>query len=296
MAALGLTTALGFLDGRAFPGEFLALFRLQYLAAAVVLAGLAAAGRRRRSALAAAVAAAVNLLGLLPAALAPGRPDPERPRLRLVVLNVWWPGDHHARVAALVEREQPDVVALTELTPAWAEAIAPALRDYPHRLLRPADGSFGVGLFSRLPLRDPRILEPEDDDLPPVARAGLDRDGSRVELFVVHAPGVLPRAAAGEQREFVGVLAELVRAAGARALVCGDLNAAPWSRPFRELLDAAGLERDDPWRPFEGTFPVWSRLLRTPIDQCAAGGAVSVASRAGPDVGSDHLPLLVEVG
>ena len=88
-------------------------------------------------------------------------------------------------------------------------------------------------------------------------------------------------------------LGTLAREAGDTALVCGDLNAAPWTAPFQELRDRGRLERDDPWRPFEWTYPAWNRLLHVPIDQCLAGSALSVSSQTAPTIGSDHFPLLV---
>lgn len=90
-------------------------------------------------------------------------------------------------------------------------------------------------------------------------------------------------------------LGTLANAAGETALLCGDFNAAPWTGPFQELRENGRLERDDPWRPFEWTFPVWNKLPRVPIDQCLAGPDLAVSSRTGPAIGSDHFPLLAAV-
>jgi len=272
----------------------LALFRLQYLGAALVLGAVAALARRRRIGLVAVGLAAVNALGLLPAVLAGSRPDPASPQLRLLVANVWYPGNDYRPLLDLVERERPDVIGLTELTRDWAAGIAPELEDYPYRVLQAQPGGYGIGLYSRVPLRNAHIVYPTPN-WPPVARATLALNGSSVELFVVHGPSAIRTTAAQRHREFMRNLGALARRAGGTALLCGDFNAAPWTGPFQELRDRGRLERDDPWRPFEWTFPVWNRLLRVPIDQCLAGSALSVSSRTGPAIGSDHLPLLTAV-
>ena len=272
----------------------LALFRLQYLGAALVLGAVAALARRRRIGLVAVGLAAVNALGLLPAVLAGSRPDPASPQLRLLVANVWYPGNDYRPLLDLVERERPDVIGLTELTRDWAAGIAPGLEDYPYRVLQAQPGGYGIGLYSRVPLRNAHIVYPTPN-WPPVARATLALNGSSVELFVVHGPSAIRTTAAQRHREFMRNLGALARRAGGTALLCGDFNAAPWTGPFQELRDRGRLERDDPWRPFEWTFPVWNRLLRVPIDQCLAGSALSVSSRTGPAIGSDHLPLLTSV-
>ena len=225
--------------------------------------------------------------------LAGSRPDPAQPELRLLTANVWYPGNDYGRLLELVERERPDVIGLTELTRDWAAGIAPGLEDYPYRVLRAQPGAYGIGLYSRLPLRNARIVYPAKR-WPAVAQATVLVNGRGVELFVLHGPSPIRSGDAKRHRDFMRNLGTLARDAGETALVCGDLNAAPWTAAFQELRDRGRLERDDPWRPFEWTYPVWNRLLHVPIDQCLAGSGLSVSSRTAPTVGSDHFPLLVE--
>lgn len=293
VAVGAVVTALGFLDGRAFPGELLSLFRLQFFLLDAALAALAAIARRRRLALVAFGLAAVNGVGLVPAVTGGSRPDPERPQLSLLLANVSYRNDDYASLLELVARERPDVVGLTELTPEWAAGIDAGLKRYTYRLLHPQPGAYGIGLYSRLPLGGARVVFPAGD-WPAVARATLLTAGGAVELFVLHGPAGNSRTGAARQRAFIRRLGTLAREAGEAALVCGDLNATPWNRPYQELRDRGGLERDDPWRPFEWTY-VWSELIRIPIDGCLAGPALAVSTRTGPEIGSDHLPVLAEV-
>jgi len=277
-----------------FPGELLALFRFQYFVAALVLGAVAALAGRRRIGLVAVALAAVNAVGLLPGVLAGSRPDPTDPQLRLLLANVWHPGDDYGALLDLVNREQPDVIGLTELTRDWAAGVDPGLEGYPYRVLQAQPGAYGIGLYSRVPLRNARIVYPARR-WPPVARATVLVNGRGVELFVLHGPSAIRGGVAKRHREFMGNLGTLARDAGDTTLVCGDVNAAPWTASFQDLRDRGRLERDDPWRPFEWTYPVWNRLLQVPIDQCLAGSALSVSSRTGPAIGSDHFPLLVAV-
>jgi endonuclease/exonuclease/phosphatase (EEP) superfamily protein YafD len=267
---------------------------VQYAVVGALLAVAATLVRLRPLAAVAGTVAVVNLVGLLPALLADARPDPRRTQLRLLVANVWFPGSHYDRLGALVERDRPDVVGLTELTPEWAEGVEPFLREYRHRLVAAERGSHGVGIYSRVPLRGTRLVTP-GGEWPPFARATVDAGGRPLELFVVHAPGAFGRWRAARHRTFLPEVGGLARAAGPRVLVCGDLNAAPWTRSYRQLRARGRLERADPWRPLEWTFPRWAPPLGTPIDQCLAGAAVHVSTRVGDDFGSDHLPLLVGV-
>jgi endonuclease/exonuclease/phosphatase (EEP) superfamily protein YafD len=77
--------------------------------------------------------------------------------------------------------------------------------------------------------------------------------------------------------------------------VVGDLNATPWSSGLR-IATASGLG-------FRSLQPAWTptwqagSVFAIPIDH-ALGTAPLVITRrmVGPDLGSDHRPLVVSVG
>ncbi len=80
---------------------------------------------------------------------------------------------------------------------------------------------------------------------------------------------------------------------GGPAAVAGDLNTTPWSREFRRLLAQSGL--DGPLlRP--RTLPARLGWAGLPIDHVLAGGGLRVAAvEPGPDLGSDHRPVVARL-
>lgn len=83
------------------------------------------------------------------------------------------------------------------------------------------------------------------------------------------------------------------------AVVGGDFNATPWSSAYRELRQRSGLadaaEAKMPW-------PTWCPrawigcVLGLPIDHLLHGADWRVAQfEIGPDIGSDHRPLIVSL-
>src|SRR4051794_25154386 len=166
-----------FLAGHAYPGELLVIFRVHYAIALVVLAAAAAALGSR-----VLLAVALVLLVLDCAAIAPGltagsRPDPGTPRLRLVIANVWYPNRDYEALRRLVRTERPDVVGLVELTRAYAAGVEPALAGYRYRAVRPQGGAYGVGLYSRVPVRGLRVVAPVG--VWPAVATGVVRVGGR---------------------------------------------------------------------------------------------------------------------
>jgi endonuclease/exonuclease/phosphatase (EEP) superfamily protein YafD len=87
----------------------------------------------------------------------------------------------------------------------------------------------------------------------------------------------------------------------------GDLNITMWSPYYRRFVSKTGLWNT---RQGSGILPTWrpvkirfwrlpsalSWLLALPIDHCLVSPAIAVPQiRPGPDVGSDHLPLIVDL-
>ena len=75
----------------------------------------------------------------------------------------------------------------------------------------------------------------------------------------------------------------------------GDCNAAGWSTYLRELEATAILANDRKLRP---SWPVWlPALVRLPLDHIWVRGRVALLKAGlGHSIGSDHLPLVAEIG
>ena len=70
----------------------------------------------------------------------------------------------------------------------------------------------------------------------------------------------------------------------------------PWSPYFRRLLDDGALHDASRGRGPAPTWPVGLGPMRIPIDHCLhSDGVVVTDRRTGPGVGSDHLPLIVDL-
>jgi endonuclease/exonuclease/phosphatase (EEP) superfamily protein YafD len=93
-------------------------------------------------------------------------------------------------------------------------------------------------------------------------------------------------------------IANLVRSHSGTWLVLGDLNTTPWAPSFRRLVRASGLVNSALGHGLDPTWPArWPWPLRIPIDHCLHSPALTTINRrVGPAIGSDHLPLIVDIG
>jgi endonuclease/exonuclease/phosphatase (EEP) superfamily protein YafD len=124
--------------------------------------------------------------------------------------------------------------------------------------------------------------------------ARVDLDGKPLTLLLTHVH--TPFAGEIHRRQFEA-LADARERLGKRLAVCGDFNAVPWSSSFRDLASAADLTDSHRGHWLEGSWPSWGALVRVPIDNCLVSDGVAVLDRErGPDVSSDHFPLIIRFG
>lgn len=74
------------------------------------------------------------------------------------------------------------------------------------------------------------------------------------------------------------------------------MNVTPWSPVFSDLLREGGLLNTSQGHGLFGSWPAWLPAGRIPIDHCLVTPDWQVDSkRLGPDIGSDHLPVMVDL-
>jgi endonuclease/exonuclease/phosphatase (EEP) superfamily protein YafD len=295
IGALSGTIVGGLLDGIVWPGPPLALFRPQLTLLLLAVTSLALIIGPRRMAIVGIAAAGVGAVLLIPAFLdpEPERPASGQPTVKLLTLNLWHRNDDIAAVTELIRREQPDIVALIELTPAWQRGLSSVLEPYRIRALEVQTRSTGIGVYGRAHARNARIVR-----LFTGARAAVEvrvdvfgRDG---RMLVVHPIGVVSPLGVEEHKRELEAIGKWARDHGPMSAVCGDLNAAPWTRSLRDVLADAKLHAALPGGLFAGSWPALPPPLRVAIDGCLVGAGLRAHAELGPRVGSDHLPVLVE--
>lgn len=277
----------------AWPCVLLEHFRVQYAAGGLLIVAATAALRMRGCFDAAALATLFQLVWISPDLARSTRTLPSAgSRVRVLVLNVHTASSSFADVERLLHDEQPDVVALVEVSQRWLDALAPSLASYQGRLAEPRDDNFGVALYTRTALVG--SIERVGGSLPSVFAETAIR-GTPLGL-VVHTLPPISGEALDSQRDQLDAVAARVRAMRPPVLVAGDLNAPPWSRPFHRFVAHSGLRDSRAGFGVQASFPAASALLRIPIDHVLVSCSIGVVDRRiARDVGSDHLPVVVDV-
>lgn len=287
-------TMFGFIGSWHWLLDLCSHFRLQYASALLIAAPLLAR-RHPRQALLFAALLLVNAALLIPLYVPSESPTTSRDKTwRVMLINVNTHAGNPARVAASIAAQQPDVLALVEVSDAWMTALAPALTNFSERLVDPRDDNFGLALLSRFPWTNAALRLIGDAGAPTLHATVLTPQGP-VTCIVTHPVPPTGAQYTAWRNDQLARLPELVHAADAPVLLVGDLNTTPWNHTFRKLLRASGLRDSSRGSGYQATWPSHNPLLRIPLDHCLHAPELTITARTiGPHVGSDHFPLLVD--
>lgn len=299
LGALGFCAAAvslaGFLGTWTWWLEILSHFRAQYAAGFLLLAGLFALGRRWRGASGALAMALVNALPIALFLLPPAPPPPAASApVRAMLLNVNSSRGDPVRVAAAVAAANPDLLVLEEINVRWLRELAPVLDAYPFQKTVPRFDNFGIGLFSRLPFGSVAVEPFGDFDVPSIF-AEIAVEGRPLFLVATHPMPPGNALLAAERNRQLEWIARKTAALPHPVLLLGDLNVSPWSPYYRRLLETSRLRDSAQGRSIRPTWPAPLPPLWIQLDHALHTPELAVLSRSvGPDVGSDHYPLLLD--
>jgi endonuclease/exonuclease/phosphatase (EEP) superfamily protein YafD len=291
---MGLSASwLGLLGGWHWALDLLSHFRWQYLVVSLLAVVWTLWRRRRLALMVSLMTVALNgwlIGGLVMDSLVTYANNDHH--LRVVSLNVLTSNPNKERVLEYLRGVDADVIFLMEVDEEWLRRMEPLKDTHPHGALQQVSGNFGVALYSRLPLEETKLVDFGEWGLPAV-EARLRHEGGEAVILGLHPMPPVGRARAEERDRYLSEAAAHAARQNVPALVIGDLNATPWSAGARLMMREGGLRlAPGSWKP------TWQarNIFAIPIDHafCSAG-LVILNKSIGPDVGSDHRPIVLEV-
>ena len=274
--------------------ELYSHFRPQYFAASLLLLIVFTVSRSPVYAILLLVTTAFNASYVLPWYFGVTRVESDN-TIKLLHANVYATNDQYERLFKLIEKERPDVIFLQEVTQKWRDATLRLRGAYPHNYVEAREGSFGIAMFSRLALDSIAHVDSPPLDYPTIV-ATMTVNNQALTLINTHPTIPMSRLQYEARNEQLGSIAALANRAAGAVVLTGDLNASVWSRNYRKLEASTGLRNT---RRGFGILPTWPTFLpfaMIPIDHALVSDSIGVVdTRTGARIGSDHLPLIVEI-
>ncbi len=287
---------LGLLGSWSWWLDLFSHFRLQHLAVSVV-ALVWFAWRRHRMGSGFALATLLLNAALLIFTGWPLSNDRIMPgaRLRVVSLNVLTSNHRKNDALAFLRSSNADVIFAMEVDAAWVAALQPLTKSHPHHLIEPREDNFGVALYSKLPPHELRLLDVGSIGLPSVM-AKMTHEGESFTLIATHPLPPTSAENSALRDEQLRDIAKVASSLSGPVLLIGDLNVTPSSHGMNILRNNSALDFHSTQHPWSPTWQTGTPFAISIDHALTTLPLVITARTVGPDVGSDHLPLLVEVG
>jgi endonuclease/exonuclease/phosphatase (EEP) superfamily protein YafD len=221
--------------------------------------------------------------------------DQSKSVLRVVQMNVYTQNLNYDLVKKFVQESNPDVIVMEEVNRKWMKNLADLKMKYSYIVKQPSEDNFGIALFSKLPLDNSEIIYLGDSDVPSIT-AEIKVGKKQIKILGTHPLPPINADYTALRNQQLDAIAEYLGGWRGSVILLGDLNTTPWSHNFQKLLRDTTLIDSGHGEGFQTTWPAKLFLFRIAIDHCLISRDLAVVSRTvGPNVGSDHLPLVVDI-
>ncbi len=219
--------------------------------------------------------------------------------LRIYAANVLQKNDDTDNLMASLEQYDSDIVLLTETNAFWRDKIAPRLREsHPYFVEVPLENTYGMLLYSRLPLYDKSVKFMVEDTIPSIHSRLIMPGNDTVQLFAIHPAPPTPQhnpTSVDRDAEMMKI-AKLSRDSKLPVIVFGDFNDVAWSETTSLFQSVSGLLDLRKGRGLFSTFNAKNWLLRWPLDHIFISPAFRVLDvQRGGKTGSDHFPFFTKL-
>jgi endonuclease/exonuclease/phosphatase (EEP) superfamily protein YafD len=301
--------------GLGYRSERLSHFQIQYWVGAMLLLVLLAASKHKPSLWVGLVCMAVLSVNLLtwyiPASTA------TTPFLKVFSSNNWVHNQNYPALLELIRKENPDIAMFYEVTVAGQKQLDTLNDILPYSVGKAP----GVMIYTKLSLNGTKQTLLGNSQYPNYPGTAIIENLQHLDrtltLVAAHTTSPDSRQRFSNRNEQLANLAEYLATSSQALIVGGDFNVSMWSHYYRQFIERAALTSA---RRGFGVIPTWSPArirslpellqpwLSIPIDHIftrspkaqvelpAKFELRTISMKAGDFVGSDHLPVIAEIG
>ncbi len=289
---------IGFFSSRLFwPADMFAPFRLQYAVLFLAAAVAAMVLRSPKTVVVSIVLFLWQAVSLVPLLAGSDGGEPVGDTIRLLHFNVLASNTNFDEVGDWAAQQEADIIVFQEATPEWGAEMEAALPDWvllDTNTTQP--GTYGIMMFAAPDVDVPDVAVSGVDFYPAIA-ATVRIDDQDLLIYSMHT--LTPTFPSGVEtaNDQVDLAVRVAQAHDGPVVITGDLNATRWSPVYRRLTDQIELNDVADGAGLKGTWPdgLWF-TGRIGIDHVLTSpGICSFDRQLGPALGSDHLPVIVDL-
>ncbi|RDK85259.1 endonuclease/exonuclease/phosphatase family protein [Marinirhabdus gelatinilytica] len=219
--------------------------------------------------------------------------------LSFYTANVFQKNKEHEQLLNILDTINADVLLFTETHKEWQQSISNRILDrYPYRIEKPLPNTYGMLLYSKLELVNPKIKFQVDDSIPSIHTKVIMPLGDTIQLYAIHPTPPMPlhNPKSTERDKEMMLTAKLANKSNFPVAVIGDFNDVAWSQTTTLFQRISGLLDPRKGRGLYNTFNAKNPLMRWPLDHIFVGPEFRVVTmERGEDINSDHFPMYIKL-
>ncbi|MBE9464321.1 endonuclease/exonuclease/phosphatase family protein [Dyadobacter subterraneus] len=217
-------------------------------------------------------------------------------QVSIISSNVFQDNKNTKGCLKMLYQNDPDIVLLLETDLFWYEQTKELNDKYPYQVLAPQENTYGMLLYSKLELINPKVRFLVDDEIPSIKTGVKLSSGKIFDMYCVHPTPPVPgeNSHSTERDKELLLVAKEVQENNKPTVVVGDLNDVAWSYTTDLFTKISGLLDPRIGRGFYNTFHAKIPFLRFPLDHafCSTDFKLVRLSRL-DNFSSDHFPILI---
>lgn len=212
--------------------------------------------------------------------------------------NVLQENEEYKHITKYIKEQDADILLFTETDKKWQTALRKTIKDdYPYRVEVPLPNTYGMLLYSRLELIDPKVKYQVEDSIPSIHTKLKLPSGDLIQLYSIHPTPPMPQhnPLSSERDKEMMLTALLAMNSNVPVIVIGDFNDVAWSQTTTLFQRVSGLLDPRKGRGLYNTFNAKNPIMRWPLDHVFVSPAFRVSEIAlGEDINSDHFPVFIK--
>ena len=218
--------------------------------------------------------------------------------LSLMVANVLMYNRDASRCLGLIRYLRPDIVLAVETDDWWLSQLQTITKDYPYTCHAPLPNTYGMLVFSRLPLIEPQIRYILDKEIPSFHGCVRLPSGVVVNMHFLHPKPPAPQESKNSARRDAELLVvgKIIQHHDGPTIVAGDLNDVAWSHTSELFRRLSRLLDPRIGRGLLPTFHANYKLLRWPLDHVFHSSHFRLQHiERLAHIDSDHYPIYIRL-
>ncbi|HEW97060.1 MAG: endonuclease/exonuclease/phosphatase family protein [Candidatus Parabeggiatoa sp. nov. 3] len=295
VAIILLFSLTGYLGTRHWTFELTSHFKVQYFALSVLCVLICLWLRQWGWASLSLLGLIINGIVVLPWYFPSVQNHIQNHSLSILLSNVNIKNKNYSALVQLVAAENPDILIVQEGNRHWIKHLKVLEKTLPYVEAPPNSYFFGTVIYSRFPFEETQMLS--------LGRSGRESilvkikiNHKMVSLLTTHPLPPIPEGLFEHRNSQLFEVQSFIKQLPTPKMLIGDLNISMWSPFYSQLTQETRLINARQGFGILPTWPTFLPVLMIPIDHCLVSPDIKVMKiKTGESIGSDHLPLIVEV-